>query len=75
MTENVKKEPRVNALVKLDPELENIHDYQHLAGKTFLFMGEIANMPGHGIYLNVKTHRFEIGYHTDDFVELSEEET
>jgi hypothetical protein len=38
-----------------------------------LYIGEIKNMPGHGLFLVDK--QFEIGLHIDSFVELTEDET
>jgi hypothetical protein len=41
---------------------------------SYLFLGEIANMPGHGVLIDHKTGKIHLGYHTEHFAELSEEE-
>jgi hypothetical protein len=39
-----------------------------------VFLGEIQNMPGHGIFAGHRTGRIYSGYHIDQFVELDEDE-
>ena len=39
---------------------------------VWIFLGEIANMPKHGIYLNFKTSEIVSGYHIDNFIEYNE---
>ena len=41
----------------------------------YLFMGEVANMPGHCVVIDWKENRSYVGYHTENFVELTEDET
>jgi hypothetical protein len=42
---------------------------------TYLFVGEVANMPGRCVVLDWKANRTYLGYHTENFVQLSEDET
>lgn len=74
----------INTLVRFDYEtfIRNWdvecyeRDYEHnfpINGK-FIFMGEIKQMPGHCILCNIKTGKIIAGYHTDNFIELTEEE-
>jgi hypothetical protein len=39
-----------------------------------VFFGEIPNMPGHCVVADHRSGQIYVGYHTDDFVELTEEE-
>jgi hypothetical protein len=41
----------------------------------YLFLGEIANMPAHCVVLDWKNNRTYVGYHTENFVELTVDET
>lgn len=41
---------------------------------TYVFLGEIPNMPGHCVVLNHRTGKVYSGYHTDNFIELTEDE-
>jgi hypothetical protein len=43
--------------------------------KTYIYFGEIPNMPGHIIVAEYKTGKIMSGYHPEEFEELSEEET
>ena len=40
----------------------------------FVFLGEVKQMPGHCVVAHTKTGQVHVGYHTDNFVELTEEE-
>jgi hypothetical protein len=42
---------------------------------TYLFLGEIANMPEHCVVLDWKNNRNYVGYHTENFVQLTDDET
>jgi len=42
---------------------------------VYLFLGEIANMREHCVVMDWKTNRTYVGYHTENFVELTEDET
>jgi len=39
-----------------------------------IFLGEIPNMPGHGVFAGHRSGRLYSGYHIEQFIELSEEE-
>jgi hypothetical protein len=41
---------------------------------SILFIGEIKNMPGHGLFF-CDSGQFEVGLHIDSFEELTEDET
>ena len=49
--------------------------YPFRAGAAYVFFGEIPNMPGHCVVADHRSGHIYSGYHTDDFVELTEEET
>lgn len=43
--------------------------------RIYIFLGEISNMPEHCVVIEHKsTHKIFSGYHTNNFVELNEEE-
>ena len=42
---------------------------------TYIFFGEIPNMPGHCVVADQKTGQLYSGYHIENFVEIPEEET
>jgi len=42
--------------------------------ETLCFLGEIPNMEGHCVVISCTTKKVHIGYHVNDFVELTEEE-
>ena len=52
--------------------------YSVMQPDTYVYMGEIPNMPGHGIFLKMSnskdTHEMIVGLHTDSFRELTEDE-
>jgi len=43
-------------------------------GITYIFLGEIPNMCGHCVVMNVSDGTIDVGYHTGDFRELTDEE-
>ena len=43
--------------------------------RAYVFLGEIPNMRGHCVVAEQDSGRVYAGYHTDQFVELTEEET
>ena len=64
-------------LVKFDfAELpERYHkDYPFSVYDTFVMFGEVEGMVGHCVVANTKTGQVHINYHTDNFVELTEDE-
>lgn len=78
----VPKIPRQYSLIKLDPEWltkPNLKTYGETYLKTFgpppyVFFGDIPNMPGHCIIMSRDSGKFFVGYHSDNFVELSGDE-
>lgn len=70
---------RQYALVKIDEEFKswliaNSPESPMLEEESFLFMGEVPNMPEHCAVAGATTGKVYIGFHTDNFVELSEGE-
>lgn len=59
-----------NIIVIFDPP-ESEQYYHHSSplkvGNSYLFLGEIGNMPGHGIFSCLLTKNILSGYHLDDF--------
>ena len=43
--------------------------------RSFIFLGEIPNMEGHCVVVGHKTGKVFSGYHIENFVELTAEET
>ena len=71
------KIPRQYSWVKFDYNnlpIDYLHDYPFKKEDVYIFFGEIPNMPGHCIICD-EMGKFHIGYHTDHFYELSQEET
>lgn len=50
-------------------------DEERQKPKNFIFFGDIPNMPGHCIIADHKTGKFEFCFHTDYFIELTDDET
>jgi hypothetical protein len=72
-------EIKVNTMVKFD--YENLpKEYFEIYGKlfpkdeTFVFMGELTQMPGHCILCNYNTGKIICGYHIENFIPLTREE-
>lgn len=73
-----RKAPARLSLVRFDaPWLtsKQLRNYPFKKGGVYLFLGEIANMPEHCVVLDWKTNRTHVGYHTENFVVLTEDET
>ena len=71
------KMPRKMSLVKFDFDdvpTDYHKSYPFTKGGAYLFLGEIVNMPGHCVLVCSKTGQTFVGYHTDNFIELTEEE-
>lgn len=69
--------PRQYSLVKFDFDTleDKYHSQMPFTRKgVYIFFGDIANMPGHCVVADHKTGQIFSGFHTDNFVELSEEE-
>ena len=73
------KVPRKLSLVKLSPDMDDKfikkYKYPFHPKDIFIFLGEIPNMPGHCVVIEHKLGRVFSCYHTDNFVELTDEET
>jgi hypothetical protein len=69
--------PRQYALVKFDFDSlpkEYHNSYPFTTNDIYIFLGEIPNMLGHCVVCDYKTGKIFGGYHTDNFIELTEEE-
>ena len=57
------------------PKLKNAwSEYPFSKHDRFIYMGDIVQMEGHCVVVNVKTGQNYCCYHTDDFVPLSDDE-
>ena len=68
---------RQYALVKFDYDdvPKKYHSlYPFEKDKAYIFLGEIVQMPGHCIVIDIKTGQIFSAYHTDNFIELTEDE-
>lgn len=65
--------PRQYALVKPTAKFLMEHS-RFFAGEHMVFLGEIPNMPHHCVVYRPNGNETLIGYHTSDFVELTEDE-
>jgi len=69
--------PRPLSLVRIVDDTSATREppnYPFEPGMTLVFLGEIPNMPGHCVVAEVGTGRLHVGYHTERFVELREDE-
>jgi len=62
---------RVNALVKF----ENVEGRPFENGTVFVYLGDIVQMPGHAILIRTSDGRVFTGFHTEELIELRDEET
>lgn len=74
-----RKMPRQFSMVKFNYENMSIEYHKYYLkvfkkDEAWIFHGEIPNMGGHCILSNVKTGKIVSCYHTDDFIELTEDE-
>jgi len=53
---------------------EHHKKYPFRQGNLYVFLGELANMKGHCVVADHITGQIFSGYHTDNFVELTEDE-
>jgi hypothetical protein len=72
------KRPRRLSLVKFD--VAGIprgfrRKYPFRRNATYVFLGEIPNMPGHCVVADFRSGKFYSGYHTNNFVEISRDDT
>ena len=69
--------PRNMSLVRFtygDIPIQDRDDYPFIEGENCIFLGEIVNMPGHCVVTCIRDGKTYSGYHTFDFIELTEEE-
>ena len=72
------KRPRKLSLVRFDASvlpLATRRKYPFRAGRAYIFLGEIANMPGHCVVADHSSGKLYSGYHTENFVEFTPDET
>lgn len=63
------------SLVRLKPEWLDILDrYPFAKDLPLVFLGEIPNLPGHGVFLGHHSGHAYSGFHIDAFEELPEDE-
>jgi hypothetical protein len=70
--------PRQFSLVRFDFDtlpVEYHAKYPFKKDGAYVFFGEIPNMPGHCVVADPEDGRIYSGFHTENFVELSEDET
>jgi len=60
------------SLVKISEKYEN---QMHFKDDVLIYLGEIPNMRGHGVFIGSKTGKIYSGYHIEQFRELTDEET
>lgn len=48
--------------------------YPFRAEASYIFLGEIPNMPGHCVVAEHESGRIYSGYHTENFTEIPEDE-
>lgn len=69
------KSPRKLSLVRLKKNtIAKSEDLPFLDDMPLVFLGEIPNMPEHGVFVGYKSGRIYSGFHIFQFVELSENE-
>ncbi len=70
----MKPKIREKSLVTFDESLEiKINDYPFATDLPLIFLGEIVNMPEHGIFIG-KSGKIYQGYHIWSFRELTDDE-
>ena len=69
------KRPRQYSLVKFETTPKYWKDYPFKPKQVLVFLSDIPNMKGHCITIDYKTGKIYSGYHTDNFVEIPEDET
>ena len=71
------KRLRQYSLVKFDYKSfdKKFHKlYPFVENRPYIFLGEIPNMPEHCIVIDHQSGQIHSGFHTEDFVELTEDE-
>ena len=81
MTENDdesdRSKPRFLSLVRFhfDAVPNEYHSkYPFIDGRSYVFFGEIPNMPGHCVVADHQTGQLYSGYHIENFIELPDDE-
>lgn len=72
-----RKTPRKLSIVRFDFEhVDSAYHckYPFTEHGRYLYFGEVANMPGHCVVAEMKSGQLHIGYHTENFIELTDEE-
>jgi hypothetical protein len=72
------KHPRRLSLVKFDASRIPRgfrRKYPFRRNATYIFLGEIPNMPGHCVVADSRSGKIHSGYHTNNFVELEKDES
>ena len=64
--------PRQYSLVRYTGPVGTGHPL--VRGQSYIYLGEIPNMPGHVVVFAHQTGRIFSGYHIDNFVEMTEDE-
>jgi len=72
--EDPRPAPRQYARVEFECPEEHRQHYPFDRDETFIYFGEIPNMPGHCVVLSDKDKQFHIGYHIENFREWDDEE-
>jgi hypothetical protein len=73
-----KGHPRVPSLVRPTKDFLKVLGKKrppYLKDVPLVFMGEIANMPEHGVFVGMKTGKVYSGYHIFNFEEVPDSET
>ena len=65
---------KINSLCKFTCPEEHWKMYPFTSDNTFVYLGDIAQMPGHGVFVEFYTGKMYVGYHTDNFVAKPDEE-
>jgi hypothetical protein len=71
------KRPRQLSLVRLRKKFSQSPSAKQLPfldDMPLVFLGEIPNMPEHGVFAGHRTGKIYSGFHIEQFVELSESE-
>jgi hypothetical protein len=74
-----RSKPRILALVRFVAPSKvtgkRAPRYPFKIGEVYAFLGEIPNMPDHCVVVSVRSGKIYTGYHSTNFLELSESET
>ena len=76
-SESSRSPPRHLSLVRFDFDAvssEHHAKYPFMEGRSYVFFGEIPNMPGHCVVADHKTGQIFSGHHTENFVEIPDDE-